>query len=301
MFYSVSLFYELVAEGKEKEEARDLLSRIASYIIDCGWVLKDMDGETTRWGRWNPEYLLRPYGYMDRGLNGLQALTFMETAYSMTGDEKFKEGLQQLIEWGYPENTIRQKNTFPPKNIVTWDDNHAFRSYNTLLRYVDDPKLRSVYLRSLERTWEVKRMEQIPWFNYIYGASTGNDCEVEKTADHLREWILDCIEYSYNNSHRDDLFVEPGYISYERGKKRISPREMAAMRAARSAISLDGGANGRRVTEPTGFLRDYWMGRYHGFIEAPSTDDPELISVEWGKGGQTGAQPFNGPPRPELY
>jgi hypothetical protein len=301
MFYSVSIFHDLVAEGKEKEEARELLKRVANYIIDCGWVLKDMDGETTRWGRWNPEYLLRPYGYVDRGINGLEALTFMETAHALTGDEKFRKGNQQLLDWDYHTNTIRQKNVFPPENIATWDDNHAFRSYYTLLRYVKNPALRSVYLRSLERTWEVKRMEQIPWFNYVYGAITGNDCEAGKMVKHLREWVLDCTEYNYRNSHRDDLFVEPGYKSYEGGRKRISPREMSVTRSSRSAIALDGGRNGNRVMEPTGFLRDYWKGRYHGFIEAPETTDPALISVEKNRGKQFGAAPFAGPERPEVY
>jgi hypothetical protein len=300
MFYAVSIFYDLAAEGKEKEEARDLLDRIASNIIDNGWVIKDIDGITTRWGRWNPEYLLRPYGYSDRGLNGLQALTFMETAYSVTGNKKFKQGLRQLIDWGYPENTIRQKNTFPPRSITTWDDNLAFLSYITILRYAGDPSLRSFYLRSLERTWEIKRMEQIPWFNFVYGAMTGNEAELEESARHLREWVLDCTDYSYKNSHRDDLFVEPGYISYEGGKKRISPREMSVKRAQRSAIALDGAAGGRRVTEPTGYIRDYWMGRYYGFIAAPETGDPELISVER-RGIRAGASPYNGPERPELF
>ena len=34
------------------------------------------------------------------------------------------------------------------------------------------PGLRSIYLRSLERHWEVMRMQQVPWFNFIYGALT---------------------------------------------------------------------------------------------------------------------------------
>jgi len=301
MFYGVSIFHDLVAEGKEKEEARDLLKRVAGYIIDCGWVLKDYDGETTRWGRWNPEYLLRPYGYADRGLNGMQALTFMETAYALTGDKKFLEGNQQLLDWDYHTNTIRQKNTFPPSNVTTWDDNLALFSYYTLLRYVKDPSLRSVYLRSLERTWEIKRMEQVPWINYVYGAITGNDFEEDKMVKHLREWVLDCTEHSYRNSHRDDLFLEPGYKSYEGGKKRISPREMPVKRSSRSAIDMDGGRNSQRITEPTGFLRDYWKGRYHGFIEAPETDDPDLIQVKKGSLKQLGAAPFDGPARPELY
>ena len=74
----------------------------------------------------------------------------------------------------------RQKNVFPPETIAPWDDDLAFESYNTILRYTTDPGLRSVLLRSLERTWEVKRMDHLPWFNFSYGALTGNDCESEQ-------------------------------------------------------------------------------------------------------------------------
>lgn len=299
-FYSVSIFYELAAQGEEKKQARDLLERIASYIMDNGWVLKDMDGKPTRWGRWNPGYLLRPYGYVDRGINGLEALAFTKSTYAITGEKKFKDGYQQLIDWGYPENTLRQKNVFPPENIATWDDTHAFRSYYTLLRYADEPRMRSIYLRSLERTWEVKRMEHIPWFNFTYGVITGNDCEAARAVQYMREWVLDCVAYNYSNSHRDDLHIEPGYKSYEGGRKSISPREMS-MNDSNSAIQLDGGSNGNRVSAPTEFLRAYWMGRYHGFIEAPATKDPKLISVKRNREIHVGAAPYNGPQRPKLF
>ncbi len=53
--------------------------------------------------------------------------------------------------------------------------------------------------------------------------------------------------------------------------------------------------------EPTGFLRGYWMGRYYGMIAAPSTDNPELISVPKSSGGKYGAEPYDGPDMPELY
>lgn len=300
-FYAVSLFYDLVAEGKEKEMAKEHLNRIASYILKSGFVLPDMDGKPTRWGRWNPEYLLRPYGYNDRGINGLEALMYMQTALTVTGDQKFKAGYQQLINWGYHLNTLRQKNVFPPEVLAPWDDNLAFESYNPLLRYTIDPNYRSVYLRSLERTWEVKRMEHIPWFNFSYGALTGNDCDQEQSMKHLREWTLDCTEFNFQNSHRDDLHMEPGYTSYEGGLRAISPRETQVMTGSRNATVLDGGSNGNVVKEPTGFLRDYWMGRYHGFIQAPETKNRELITVEKSKFGQVGAKPYDGPGRPFLY
>ena len=300
-FYSVSIFHDLVAKGKEKKIAAEHLAKIASYIIDNGWKLIDMDGKPTRWGRWDPKYLLSPYGYFDKGLNGLEAQTFAKTAYALSGDEKFMEGFEQLMDWGYQNYAVRQKNTFPPENIAPWDDNLVFRSYCTIMRYTDDPVLRSIYLRSLERTFEVKRMEHIGWFNFAYGAITGNDCEAEKAVINLREWTLNCIEFNYRNSFRDDLFPEPGYVPYGGGTKAMSPRETSVKRGSQSALAYDGGVNGHRVMEPTSFLREYWMGRYHGLIEAPSTTEKDLISVDHSENEKTGAKPYDGPARPKVY
>jgi len=299
-FYSMNIFHELVAQGKEKELAKGHMRRMTSYIMDNGWELIDADGKPTRWGRWNPEYLLRPYGYEDRGINGLEALAFTSVTYALTGEEKFKKGYEQLVEWGYPENTIKQKKTFPPSQIAPWDDNLALESYMTLLPHEKNPDLRSIYLRSLERTFEIKRMEKNPWFNFTYAALTGNDADLEAATQHLREWTLDCTTYSYTNSHRDDLFVDKGYISYEDGLKAISPRESAVLIESRWAIVLDGSNNGKRITEPTGYLRDYWKGRYYGFISAPIVTDKKLLSVEGSTKTNPGALPYNGPKRPDF-
>ncbi|MEX2512961.1 MAG: hypothetical protein WD398_08650 [Cyclobacteriaceae bacterium] len=300
-FYSVSLFHDLAAKGKEKELAKEHMRRIAGYIMDNGWVLIDADGQPTRWGRWNPEYLLRPYGWSDRGVNGLEALAFSYATFALTGEEKFKQGYEQLVDWGYAENTIKQKKTFPPSQIAPWDDNLAFEAYNTLLRYEWDPEMRSIYLRSLERTYEIKRMEKIPWFNFTYAAMTGNDADLEAAVQHLREWTLDCIEHNYSNSHRDDLFVEEGYTSYEGGVKAISPRESAVTRGARRAIVLDGGQNSKRIMEPVAFIRDYWMGRHYGLILAPETTNAELLEVGESSEVNLGAEPYSGPDRPDFF
>jgi hypothetical protein len=70
------------------------------------------------------------------------------------------------------------------------------------------------------------------------------------------------------------------------------------MTGSRNATVLDDCAGGNIVKEPTGFLRDYWMGRYHGFIQAPETNEPELISVNPSELKQPGAKPYDGPERP---
>jgi hypothetical protein len=299
-YYSVSLFHDLAAKGKEKDRAARHLSNISSHIMDNGWVLRDMDGEPTRWGRWDPEYLLRPYGFEARGLNGMEAQTYMWTSIGLSGDAKFKQGLDQLIKWRYHTYTVRQKLTYPPESIVPWDDELAFRCYLPLLTYADDPYLRSIYQRSLERHYEIMRMQKVAFFNFIYGALTGNDCEVDVVTQSLREYRLTPIEYSYRNSHRADLAPEPGYVPYGAGTRAISPRETGAMWGSQASVYYDGGNGGRGITPPVAWLEEYWMGRYYGMIEAPETKDPALITVPEDAGTHQWAKPYSGTPRPEI-
>jgi len=296
-FYAVSLFHDLVAKGDERELAARHLARIATHIIKNGWVLRDVDGRPTRWGRWDPDYLLRPYGIESRGLNGMEAQTYMWSALNLTNDPIFRKGLDQLLAWRYETYTVREKLTFPPESVVPWDDELAFRCFVPLLSYCDEPRLRSIYLRALERHWEVMRMQKIPFFNFIYGGLTGNDCEAEQAVQHLREWSLDTVSHSYQNSHRADLAPEPGYTPYAGGTRAISPRELACTWGSRPSIEYDGGRDGRTITPPIGWLEDYWMGRYYGMIAAP---EAQLPPFTWPSDGAelAAAAPYHGPPRP---
>ncbi|NOZ40410.1 MAG: hypothetical protein GXP24_09310 [Planctomycetes bacterium] len=297
-YYAVGLFHDLVANDAEKEKAADHLGRIAKHIIDNGWVLRDMDGQPTRWGRWDPEYLLQPYGYASRGLNGMEAQSYLWTALALTGKPIYRDGLDQLFQLKYHTFTVREKLTFPPEDVVPWDDELAFRALHPLLTYCDDPYLRGIYLRALQRHWEVLRIQKVPFFNYMYGGLTGNDCEAAVSAQHLREWSLDTVSHSYHNSHRTNLGVEPGYTAYTWGTRAMSPREQDSMWESRFALNYDGGSNGNNVTPPVGWIEDYWMGRYYGMIEAPATQEKSLLTVTPSRGEPQGAKPYAGSPRP---
>jgi len=295
--YAVSIFHDLAARDEEKERAKEHWQRVTSHIIDNGWVLRDMDGKPTRWARWDPEYFHSYSGNYARGLNGLEVLAYMRTAHALTGDPKFEAAYRELIGMEYLDEVLREKLVFPPDAIFHSDDRLAFYVYFPLLRYETDPKLRSLYMRSLERSWEVERIEHIPWFNFIYGALTGNDCEAAQAIKHLREWPLDCINYRFRNSHRHDLHTPDGYVPYSGGVKAMSPRERGPMRWSSTPLGLDGGSN-REVVDPSGWLDAYWMGRYFGFIAPPDTDDPALTTVKKRSGVNPGAKPYDGPPRP---
>lgn len=298
-FYYASIFYDLVANDAEKEQVREHIHRLMSHIMDHGWTLRDLDGEPTVWGRWDPAYFASDRGHYARGLNGLEVLNFLRTAIYITGDPKFEAGLQSLVDLGYHTEVTHQKLVSPPGYVFHSDDRLAFYTYYTLLQYENDPYLRSFYRRSLERSYEIERIEQIPWFNFIYGAVTGNDCETSEAVDHLREWPLDLVSHSWDNTYRTDRLPRRGYLPYAGGGRAYSPRSRGPIRWTDSSLEKKGGDGGRVVVDPSGWLDAYWMGRYYGMILPPSTEDSTLISVPAMEAG-SGAVPYDGPPMPDV-
>jgi hypothetical protein len=297
--FATVVFHELVAEGAEKQLAKEHMSAVFGHIVDNGYFLRDVDGNPTRWARWDPEYLQRPYGYYARGLNGMELFSYMTASHAITGEDKFAKAREQLIDFNYPEQFLRQKLTFNPDYFTHFDDRLAFYAYFPLITFEKDPHYRSMWLRSLERSWEVKRIEGLPWFNFIYGALTGNDCENERSVAHLREWPLDLRVWSHFNAHRDDLHTPMGYRMYSERPRGFSPREVAPARWDHNWGQMDLAANARAVSDPSGWLDAYWMGRYYGMIEAPTTTNPDHLTVPK-LGRQLGAKPYTGPDRPEI-
>jgi hypothetical protein len=299
-FYATKLFLEHAARGDEISQAKQHIASIASHIANNGWQLIDADGKPTRWGRWDPEYFSTEEGLYDRGLQTLQVLSFMKTAEVLAGDPEAGDAYRRLVEMGYPEHTVRQRNTFPPDGVLHFLDELALWSYSNLLTYEQDPLLRAIYRRSLERTYEVVRIEQNPWFNFVYGTLTGNDCEVSQSVKHLREWPLDLRVWSYQNSHRSDLQTPAGYAVYKAGVRTFSPRETEPMRWDHWTMKPDGGSAAvPDVIEPGAWLLAYWMGRYHGFIEAPDVTDSANVRVDRKQNNQLGAKQYVGPKRPK--
>ncbi len=316
-FYASALFYELAAKGNEKALVKEHLQRIGDHIVDHGWVLIDVDGLPTVWARWDPEYFASARGHEAFGLNGMEILGFMRAAHVITGKGKFERAYRELIDMGYLTEVVRQKLVdFEPKNappelkqrndldlpaepVCDFDDRLAWFVYTLLGLYEKDPQLRSVYMRSLERSWAIKRHEHQPWANFLYGAITGHDCEVAPSVRHLREWPLDLILYSYDCRHRDDLFVEAGYVNYVGRSRTFSPRVTGPRRWTSAGLNLRGGGGGKAVVDPSGWIEAYWMGRYFGFIKAPTTKDKKLLTAPH-RGKQFGAKPYDGPPRPPV-
>ncbi len=265
--FAYGIYYDLVADAQEKEQIEDVVRRIMGYIVDHDFLLVDVDGEPTRWGVWSPRYLNGTWK-AQQCLNSLEILAHLKTAYHITGDPKFQDAYQYLIrEHHYALNTIDQK-IMPPGIVNHSDDELAFLAYYTLLSYEDDPHLRSIYLLSLERSWQYERPEHCPLWNFIYGALTCNHCDVDEAVLALERIPMDLITWTMRNSHRADIQFDesPGRFDEPQSAVAIPPDERPVMRWNGNPYRLDGGNDGRSEDDGTFYLIAYWLGRYHGFV-----------------------------------
>jgi hypothetical protein len=287
-YFAYALYYDIAADEAERKQIAALVARITDHIIDHGYYYVGPSGNPTTWGVWAPERLnqdLKWFG--DRGLNSLEILSHLKVAEHVTGDPKYTRAAKELVEkHSYAINTVDQKQVWPSEAVNHSDDELAFLAYYPLLWYERDPELRRIYLASLERSWQIERPEQSPFFNFIYAAcrQAGFVEDASKRPDkpHLApadydrdicvEWFRevpsDLYEWSVVNSNRQDL----GEVATNRFQQRRSHfvlpiAERRVMRWNGDPYELDGGSDGRSRDDGTFILLPYWMGRYHRFID----------------------------------
>lgn len=268
--YTLSLFYELVADETQKQRVKALIDRIVSHIIDNDFHLIDYDGKPTRWGIWHPDSLNHSPNWMyEKGLNSLQALSFLKTAAHYTGNPKYEKAYRKLAdEHGYARNAVEAK-IYGPFETSHSDDILNFFPYYGLFHHTGDDPDRALFIKSLERTWRNVRSDRMPVWNVIASSLLKRDCDLDIALEELQQYPLDLVDWSMENSHRWDLLKDP---MVDRGRRAqamqpVPTPESSVSRWNTNPKRLDTGRKGE--TEETGsyFLFAYWMGRYHGYWE----------------------------------
>ena len=276
-FFVYALFAEIVPDKEWQERAIHQIKIEMDHIIEHDWYLVTWNGEITQWGRWNPEYVNSfPTNVGDRRLNSTLILAFLQTAYHFTGDAIYKEKAYELMDkYGYLENTIR------PATVIghvkgqvlsdSWnhsDDEMYFLTIPALVKYAFTEELKEGYFKTAQSHWEVERSEKNPLWNYMYALIGGSDYDLEESAWWLREFPMDLISWSVDNSHRQDLTrVEPNFRRQE--YTQVLPRDERPMHLHNNAYRNNGGSNGSREYPPYIYLLPYWAGRYVEAISEP--------------------------------
>jgi hypothetical protein len=266
-YFAFSVYWDLAADAAGRETVARTVEKITDHLLANEYFMIDVDGEPTTWAFFAPAWLNITRADQ-RGLNSLQMLSYLRTAHHLTGHQRYLEHYRRLIEhYHYALNVLHQKITWPG-HVNYSDDELAFLVYYPLLRYEDDPRLRQLYLLSLERHWQLVRPQRCPLWNAIYAALTGKFCAVEELVQTLAEMPLELVDWPMANSHRADVEVDPVRAQLgEPHTRRLLPYdERADFRWNHNPYRPDGGGEGRVEYDGAHYLLPYWLARYHGLI-----------------------------------
>ena len=294
-YFFYALYYDLVADTeKEKARVREHVKALTDHLIDHDFMLVDHDGKPTRWSRFNPYELNHDKNwFIERGLNSLSMLSYLAVAGHVTGDPKYREVTDKLIEkHSYMQNMMNQKFQRGIGTGNQSDDEMAFMAYYSLLKYEKDAERKSRYAISFHLSYHLEQPEMNPFFNFAYAAmcsdlsftntygtfSTAPKGDwLEDSIEQLKRFPLDRVNWRHENSHRIDIAKLPeanrnfDESSFEEKGYRVNGKVIPVDECYFNHYNydpwrLDTGGNGQGLGDGTVFLLPYYMGLYHGFV-----------------------------------
>ena len=291
-YFAYGVYYDLVADKKEKKKIAEDVKKITDHIIENNFHLCDVDGVPTTWANWEPDLLNNDdRWYFERGTNSLEILSFLKTTYHVTGDEKYNKVFDMLIQkHHYAMNCMQYK--VEDCHIAHIDDQLDFTNIYNLITYTENEAQREVFKMGLTHHFDYEKIERAPFFNIVYGSLTSNPCDIENAAKSLSEINLDLVVWPTYNSYRKDIEIDYSpeelgcapqlkypveyssrlIVNYDGNQfvcdsgveEFVNIDKKSANRAA--ALPGTSGANGMRTVMPYIYLLPYWMGRYHGLL-----------------------------------
>ena len=286
--FAFGVIAELVDKPELRNKAIMLIDTLMSHILKNDFYMIDWNGEPTRWGRWNPEYVnARPIMVGDRKITASNITAMLQTAYHFTGKEKYKEAILTLMkEHGYLENLMR-----PMKSIGMapsdadelskdlsdgWnhsDDEMYYCGYWGLYRYALNDTLKAKYREAIIDHWEIERPEKEGLWNIMTAIAGAEKIDLNEALWYLQEYPLDLVNWTIMNSHRKDIKrIEPNFRK-QTTEEVLPPDETRIARHNANMFDLDENGGGRSENSAGDiWLLPYWIGRYLGVISGPVSE-----------------------------
>lgn len=295
-FYCYANYFDLVADDEEKKLIATVVDKLLNHIISNNYRLVDADGLPTTWANWDPDLLNNDHKWIyEKGTNSVQMLTFLKIGYHITGNDKYEKLFMHFAgAKHFAMNLMQYK--IHDGYIVHIDDNHDFLMMSLLMRYTENPELRSIFAMGLTHHWELEKVERNAFFNFVYGAVTGERYNAEDAIDELMDYPMDHVMWTLYNSYRPDLkwdlspldlglkpqLFEP-LSAHERrivssdttrfvpdsGAEDVAKQlfEESDKPAAFAGFPGTGDDKGMTFESCTNYTHAYWYARYYGLIE----------------------------------
>ena len=141
-------------------------------------------------------------------MRSLELLSFLKTAFHITGERKYQEAYLDRIQRGYA-GQMRLYRRWPGGGEINFSDDELRLPFLPAAAPVEkDSKLRRIYLDGLRFTWSQVRSDMNPLWNYISAASGAGRMtrQIQEESRRTLERIpMDLIEWAVRNSHRLDI------------------------------------------------------------------------------------------------
>lgn len=292
-FFGYPLFYDLCAkDAAEKQQVADRMRDIADHLIDGDFLLRDLDGEATTFGRWKDlaANIIAPNDCTSRfpielcisslggggWLNGMEILGHLLATWHVTGEQRFYDAYERLYtEHRYGELIPLRESTatVTDPTIANHSDHElALLAYFTLLRYEPDEGRRARVRQSIADFQRYERRERNPWSLSVVASGIALDAAEDHGLDDaletLRQWPEDWRTWRYDNTHRADAGRQPNDRMRRPQFDVVFPYdEIRTMKWNTNPYAVDGGGNGRSLLVPTSWLIAYWKLRYFGVLQ----------------------------------
>jgi len=195
VIHGYGVYYDLAADDEQQQFIRRDVHNLMSYIVDNNLLIADEYGKT------------HPFiGFTDGRTPNLRVImvtSCLQTAYHITGDDKFNRKYLELVEqYGYRT----AKSFSAPARYTDFDDaEHVFGDLDNMFRQERDPGLLAFYRLVLEALWAVHQDDGQAYYSYMYHALGGKDGNDAAALDMLRRYPTVKVFRPYMYSLRDDI------------------------------------------------------------------------------------------------
>ena len=270
-YFAFYAYWEHIA--KDDPEERVLCEKqvraLTDYIVGNDYLLIDWDGEHTRWGFWNPHMLNHdPTRYLENGLNSLQMLSFLKTAYHITGDDDYQRHYMSLItDHHYLANVLLEKKTYPDSDNHS-DNQLAYVAWYPILQLEQDPQIRAQLRKAVRRHYKIIDRDRSSFFYFVTATIDPGYVDLESAVLNLKRIPTDRRQWRQTNSHRADVIFNPRVDRFGKPQlMEVLPADERAFDRWNANLYLaDDGSTGRHEDAGADYLLPYWLARYHGFL-----------------------------------
>ena len=168
MGYAATLVELGIDDIQGDAEIRDLIEHPACAIADHIWEndlnIVDIDGEVTEHGDLAGYFLFIPLGP-----NAALSLGSQLVAYRVSGEPRFRERYEKLLDEGYADATRLVKFEYFGKTNHS-NDNMGMMGFYALTHLEQDPEILEIYEKNMTKLWNYTRNEGNAFWHVIYAS-----------------------------------------------------------------------------------------------------------------------------------